>query len=174
MDGFVSWLHSLRLLRECNPSYGVLTLSPMGLSPTEHASLRWSHYGPKTRSYGEQTPRAQFRLDFLIASNNVKSRCYTVKNEDRRTDLTLRRSSKICCVFNRNGFSDHTGWNRRPVVVSPSAPGRAPVAYEGRGFPQPGCCGNGPRGRPVGPCRTPPKTTSESSVQQRGKPMSTT
>ena len=22
----------------------------MGLSPTEHASLRWSHYGPKTGS----------------------------------------------------------------------------------------------------------------------------
>ena len=48
-DGFVSWLHSHRFLRECNPSYGVLTLSPVGLSPTEHASLRWSHYGLKNR-----------------------------------------------------------------------------------------------------------------------------
>ena len=48
---FVSWLHPLRFLSGCNPSYGVLTLAPVGLSPTEHASLRWSHYGPKTGSY---------------------------------------------------------------------------------------------------------------------------
>jgi hypothetical protein len=48
-DGFVDWLHPLRFLRGCNPSYGALTLTPVGLSPTEHASLRWSHYGPKIR-----------------------------------------------------------------------------------------------------------------------------
>ena len=46
-DGFVDWLHPLRFLRGCNPSYGALTLTPVGLSPTEHASLRWSHFGPK-------------------------------------------------------------------------------------------------------------------------------
>ena len=43
-DGFVGWLHPPRFLRECNPSYGVPTFPPVGLSPTEHASLHWSHW----------------------------------------------------------------------------------------------------------------------------------
>ena len=30
-------------LRSCYPSYGAPTLTPVGLSPTERASLRWSH-----------------------------------------------------------------------------------------------------------------------------------
>ena len=42
-DGFVGWLHRLRFLHPCNPRYGALTLTPVGLSPTEHASLRWTH-----------------------------------------------------------------------------------------------------------------------------------
>ena len=39
MDGFVGWLHPLRFLHECNPSYGGLTFTPMGLTLIEHASL---------------------------------------------------------------------------------------------------------------------------------------
>jgi hypothetical protein len=39
MDGFVGWLHPLRFLHGCNPSYGGLTFTPVGLTPTEHASL---------------------------------------------------------------------------------------------------------------------------------------
>ena len=42
-DGFVSWLHLLRFLHRYNSSYGALTFTPVGLSPTEHASL---HYCP--------------------------------------------------------------------------------------------------------------------------------
>jgi hypothetical protein len=38
-DGFVDRLHSLLLLRECDPSYRVLTLAPVGLPPTEYGSL---------------------------------------------------------------------------------------------------------------------------------------
>src|SRR5260370_41872868 len=30
-------------LRSCYPSYGAPTLTPVGLSPTERASLRWTH-----------------------------------------------------------------------------------------------------------------------------------
>jgi len=30
-------------LQPCYPSYGAPTLTPVGLSPTERASLRWSH-----------------------------------------------------------------------------------------------------------------------------------
>jgi hypothetical protein len=39
-DGFVDRLHSFRLLRECDPSYRVLTLALVGLPPTEYASLK--------------------------------------------------------------------------------------------------------------------------------------
>src|SRR6202030_2605769 len=39
-DGFVDRLHSLRFLRECDPSYRVLTLALVGLPPTEYASLK--------------------------------------------------------------------------------------------------------------------------------------
>lgn len=37
-------------LTGCDASYGALTLPPVGLSPTEHASLCWTHYGQKTRA----------------------------------------------------------------------------------------------------------------------------
>ncbi|SPE35856.1 hypothetical protein SBBP1_90001 [Burkholderiales bacterium] len=30
-------------LRSCYPSYGAPTFTPVGLSPTERASLRWTH-----------------------------------------------------------------------------------------------------------------------------------
>ena len=30
-------------LRSCYPSYGAPTVTPVGLSPTERASLRWTH-----------------------------------------------------------------------------------------------------------------------------------
>ena len=43
MDGFVSWLHRLRFLHRYNSSYGALTFTPVGLSPTEHASFHWTH-----------------------------------------------------------------------------------------------------------------------------------
>jgi hypothetical protein len=39
MDGFVDRLHVLRFLRTCDPSYRVLTLTLVGLPPTEHLSL---------------------------------------------------------------------------------------------------------------------------------------
>ena len=43
---FVSWLHLLRLLHRHNSSYGALTFTPVGLPPTEHASLHWTHLPP--------------------------------------------------------------------------------------------------------------------------------
>ena len=32
-------------LQSCYPSYGAPTFTPVGLSPTERASLRWTHNG---------------------------------------------------------------------------------------------------------------------------------
>src|ERR1039457_2232312 len=33
----------LSFLPSCHSSYGAWTLTPVGLSPTDHASLRWTH-----------------------------------------------------------------------------------------------------------------------------------
>ena len=41
---------SARFLHERDSSYRALTFSPVGLSPTEHASLRWTHSCPKTQT----------------------------------------------------------------------------------------------------------------------------
>src|SRR5258707_5808818 len=39
MDGFVDRLHALRFVRECDPSYGALTFTLVGLPPTGYISL---------------------------------------------------------------------------------------------------------------------------------------
>src|SRR6266436_7198748 len=39
MDGFVDRLHALRFLRACDPSYGALTFTLVGLPPTGYISL---------------------------------------------------------------------------------------------------------------------------------------
>ena len=41
--GFIS----LRFLHGCDPSYRALTFALMGLTPIEHASLRWTHCSAK-------------------------------------------------------------------------------------------------------------------------------
>ena len=43
--GFIRFVSSTNATQ----ATGVLTITPVGLPPTEHASLRWSHYGQKTR-----------------------------------------------------------------------------------------------------------------------------
>jgi hypothetical protein len=51
---FVGRLQNLDLSRSCYPSYGAPTLTPVGLSPTGRASLRWTHngrYGARCMSY---------------------------------------------------------------------------------------------------------------------------
>jgi len=40
---FVGRLQNLDLSRSCYPSYGAPTFTPVGLSPTGRASLRWTH-----------------------------------------------------------------------------------------------------------------------------------
>ena len=42
-DGFVNGLQELSLPPSCHSSYGAWTLTPVGLAPTDHASLRWTH-----------------------------------------------------------------------------------------------------------------------------------
>jgi hypothetical protein len=49
-DGLVGRLQGLGLPPPCYPSYGAPTLTPVGLSPTECASLRWTHR-PAQRSF---------------------------------------------------------------------------------------------------------------------------
>src|SRR5215475_13252968 len=42
---FVGRLQNHDPCRSCYPSYGAPTLTPVGLSPTGRASLRWTHNG---------------------------------------------------------------------------------------------------------------------------------
>ena len=42
---------------------GVLTISPVGLSPTEHASLSWTRSCPKTRTNSRPASAGAFRID---------------------------------------------------------------------------------------------------------------
>src|SRR5271166_5654971 len=51
----VDRLQSLGFPPPCYPNYGVLIFAPAGLSPAEHASLRWTHNrtcGPRIRLFG--------------------------------------------------------------------------------------------------------------------------
>ena len=41
--GLVDRLQSFSFHHLCYPNYGALTFTPAGLSPAEHASLRWTH-----------------------------------------------------------------------------------------------------------------------------------
>src|SRR6476660_10406101 len=41
----VDRLQSFSFHHLCYPNYGALTYTPAGLSPAEHASLRWTHNG---------------------------------------------------------------------------------------------------------------------------------
>src|SRR3954468_13074580 len=45
--GLVDRLQSFSFHHLCYPNYGALTLTPAGLSPAEHASLRWTHNRPR-------------------------------------------------------------------------------------------------------------------------------
>ena len=42
-DGVVEWLQKVGFPSPCTPSYRALAFPLVGLSPTEHASLRWTH-----------------------------------------------------------------------------------------------------------------------------------
>lgn len=64
-DGFVSQLHPLRFLHECDSSYGALTSTPAGLAPAEQNTLCWTH-SLKTLSdvsWPRITDRSQTRMD---------------------------------------------------------------------------------------------------------------
>jgi hypothetical protein len=42
--GFIRFVSSTDAIQ----ATGLLTFTPVGLTPTEHASLRWTHWVPKT------------------------------------------------------------------------------------------------------------------------------
>ena len=50
--GFISFVSSTDAIQ----ATGLLTLTPVGLTPTEHASLRWTHSLPKKATRAESRP----------------------------------------------------------------------------------------------------------------------
>src|SRR5262249_43763823 len=63
-DGFVGRLQSLGFPPPCYPNYGAPTLTPVGLSPTECASLSWTHR-PAQHSLTLWPARSRSRLATL-------------------------------------------------------------------------------------------------------------
>ena len=65
-DGRVDGLQGISFLPPCHPNYGVLALSPAGLSPAERASLCWTHNracgfpAPGSRTRSCRRPRKTF------------------------------------------------------------------------------------------------------------------
>ena len=65
-DGRVDGLQGISFLPPCHPNYGVLALSPAGLSPAERASLCWTHNracgfpAPGSRTRSCRRPRKAF------------------------------------------------------------------------------------------------------------------
>ena len=69
---------------------GLLTPTPVGLTPTEHASLTWTHCVPKTRSW---LPRIRFlsRHDNLSRPVAVQPRDAPAMRQHRPDDLQRSR-----------------------------------------------------------------------------------
>jgi hypothetical protein len=63
-DGAVERLQRVGFPSPCAPSYRALAFPLVGLPPTEHASLRWTHVGSRTgaRTLGGGFPAGLFRL----------------------------------------------------------------------------------------------------------------
>src|SRR5207244_12832384 len=53
-------------LQSCYPSYGAPTLTPVGLSPTERASLRWTHKIGDSLEVRHQPPRQPHQLQVAL------------------------------------------------------------------------------------------------------------
>ena len=88
----------------CNPSYGALTFTPVGLSPTEHASLDWTH-SPPARFNG-----LTFRSDHAVSGQTQAP--------------VARRGARLqaCRVAIRGDMSCHR--RTRHVAQALSLPGR--------------------------------------------------
>src|SRR5262249_50256779 len=87
IDGFVGRLHPFRFLHGCDPSYRALTLALMGLTPIEHASLRWTHWSAKTRS-----DPAWIGMTFTLQSFAAG-----IHDEDRRVSASSKVDDSAEC-----------------------------------------------------------------------------
>ena len=76
-DGFVSPLHPFRFLHEWDSGYGALTSTSVGLSPTEQASLSWTHIVTKTSSRNHGSPNRPCRR-FSVVRQSTSSMMYSV------------------------------------------------------------------------------------------------
>jgi hypothetical protein len=54
--------------------YGLLTFAPMGLSPTEYASLRWTHTSSLCRPFGPASYIASSRLNTIAPQYLLRDR----------------------------------------------------------------------------------------------------
>ena len=93
----------------CDSSYGALTPTPVGLSLTEHASLRWTHSCSKTRS--EHLPPGRY------------TRRAAAKSLDRQSDIGrlryIRESGRIppATRMSASSWEVMNEWLRRVAMM---------------------------------------------------------
>jgi hypothetical protein len=79
--GFISFVSSTNTIQ----ATGLLILAPVGLSPTEHASLSWTHSSPKTPSAAKTLVSTSPRLGWL--------------GLDQPNGIRLMRKSSLAFLF---------------------------------------------------------------------------
>src|SRR5258708_1442180 len=83
MDGFVDRLHALRFLRACDPSYGALTFTLVGLPPTGYISLLLDIL------FGSFLP-SLWSSTTTVYSGRGSRHCYAIKWIFRRSDVDVQ------------------------------------------------------------------------------------
>src|ERR1700747_2498867 len=83
-------------LPSCYSSYGAWTLTPVGLSPTVHASLRWTHTFPGTNAF--KSRETDFTVCVvLLSSPDFKAAILSQHNPLTRTSHLLHRR-RVCWI----------------------------------------------------------------------------
>src|SRR5260221_9822800 len=111
MDGFVDRLHALRFLRACDPSYGALTFTLVGLPPTGYISLLldilFGSFLPSLWSSSNQS---------LLGSRS--RHCYAIKCPPDNC-ASLRCSPHRCCYLSYARSLERSGRSEKRNIWGP-------------------------------------------------------
>src|SRR5258705_10313085 len=122
MDGFVDRLHALRFLRACDPSYGALTFTLVGLPPTGYISLLldilFGSFLPSLWSSSNQSLLGSKEPTLLC--NHVESSCQVSAHCQALVHLALdRRGFRHWFRMSAANFHEPSFWRR--ITRSPLA-----------------------------------------------------
>ena len=123
MDGFVGWLHPLRFLHECNPSYGVPTLSVTpSVSATNSACPANSRYRRASVSWFSISWRR-----FARARERHSGRTRAALGINARLERGVRMHGRMALrlsgdIRRHTGFYGNSSFTRMAAFTTASAP----------------------------------------------------